>query len=156
MSSRQLFHKAKNYKADILKNIKKINNLIANPENSFQLDGSKFKGIEFPVYHQESPDIDESVLGLKQLLKEKLPALQYHNPNFKITVHNIVLTDEKLKQGFKIDHSLKVYGVDSKNDLSIECAGKSGSKIYDELIKRTGATQIVDLELNQIPLQPTK
>lgn len=53
MSARQLFQKAKNYKPDLLKSIQKINRIIANPENSFKLDGSKFKELELSVYHHQ-------------------------------------------------------------------------------------------------------
>ena len=157
MSARQLFQKAKSYKPDLLKSIQKINRIIANPENSFKLDGSKFKELELSVYHQEqSKVVDKSNLGVKQLIKEKLPSLKYHNPNLKFTIHNILINEENSNKDIKIDNLLKIHGVEDKDNLNIECSGKSGSKIFDELIQRTGAVKINELELVEIPTHPTK
>ncbi|KAK6884758.1 hypothetical protein K4I79_004183 [Candida tropicalis] len=164
MSARQLFQKAKNYKPDLLKSIQKINRIIANPENSFKLDGSKFKELELSVYHhqqqqqqqQQSKIVDKSNLGINQLIKEKLPSLKYHNPNLKFTIHNILINEENSNKDIKIDNLLKIHGFEDKDNLNIECSGKSGSKIFDELIQRTGAVKINESELVEIPTHPTK
>ncbi|RCK65325.1 hypothetical protein Cantr_01209 [Candida viswanathii] len=155
---RGLQEQPKKVNHDLISRIKQVNKLIGSPRTAYRIDPARFR-------EAEAKGAPEDVV--RRITRTYLRGLKYHNPGLTVTIHHDVPkkgraaakanadTDAKAVKEEKkvVDHVLTVHGVDEKDTVSINCAGKSDSKIFAELVKLTGATKIPELELVKIPVE---
>ncbi|KAG5417985.1 MRP49 [Candida metapsilosis] len=153
MSMQMLITSKNKYNPNLLKQIKRINNLRGKPENSYKFDASKYKELELFVY-QQRPFVYKPANGIRYFWKESLPTLRYHNPDVQFTVTNVTVENEEDLP--KLPLKLQIHGQSEENNSVIDCASKPPHQIFSELIKVTNARKLAEEEIPKLPLKPAK
>ncbi|KAK6458385.1 uncharacterized protein RJT20DRAFT_31326 [Scheffersomyces xylosifermentans] len=129
----------------ILKQITRLNNIAGTTESAYKFDQSKYAKIELFLQQR---NIHGPAVGLKKFWRLNLPTLKFHNDDLQFVLTRIA-TESKADVA-ACPSKIIVHGVDPKDNLEIDCAGKHSSVILQELVKATGAVGVPADEIPRI------